>query len=227
MPEPAAAPTARPAAGGRRIHAIVIGASAGGVEALLTLLPALPAGLAAAVFVVIHLPRHTPSLLAGIFAPACALPVQEAYDKVTVEPGTVYVAPADYHLMVDDLGTRTPAISLSIDPPVHWSRPSIDVLFESAADRYGEHLLGIVLTGWNSDGSDGLRAVQRAGGVTVVQQPTTAHAQTMPESALARVAPDHVLPLDGIAVLLASLGAQAVLPTRTTLPLSQPERPTR
>ncbi len=195
----------------RRIHGIVIGASAGGVEALLTLLPALPAGLAAAVFVVIHLPRHKPSLLASIFAPGCALPVQEAWDKVAIEPGTVYVAPADYHLLVDTLGARTPALALSVDAPVHWSRPSIDVLFESAADHYGEHLLGIILTGWNRDGSDGLLAVQRAGGITVVQQPDTAYAGAMPEAALATLVPDRVLPLAGIADLLTSLGPQSVL----------------
>lgn len=198
--------------GARRLHAIVIGASAGGVEALMQLLPTLPAGLAAAVFVVIHLPRHTPSLLSRIFAPACALPVLEACDKMAIEPGHVYVAPADYHLLVDAPVSRPPSLALSIDPPVHWSRPAIDVLFESAAELYRSRLMGIILTGWNQDGSAGLAAVARTGGVTVVQDPSTAQAPVMPESACAAVRPDHVLTLDGIGTLLASLGAAARLP---------------
>lgn len=200
----------------RQLDAIVIGASAGGVEALLQLLPALPAKLAAAVFVVIHMPRDMPSLLAEIFAPACALPVVEAVDKMAVETPTVIVAPSDYHLLVD----RGPRVALSVDEPVHWSRPSIDVLFESAADVYRERLLGIILTGWNHDGAAGLAAVHRAGGATVVQRPDDAHAAVMPQSALDAVDADHVLTIDGIADLLRSLGAGAVLPASTGRPPS-------
>ena len=201
-------------AGRRRLQAIVIGASAGGVEALMQLLPALPAQLSASVFVVIHLPRQTPSLLSRIFAPTCPLPVVEACDKMTIEPGTVYVAPADYHLLLDAPVARPPSLALSVDPPVHWSRPAIDVLFESAAELYRSRLMGIILTGWNHDGSAGLAAVARAGGVTVVQDPATAQAPVMPEGALAAVAPapDHVLSIDGIAALLTSLGPTADLP---------------
>ena len=184
-----------------RIEAVVIGASAGGVEALLTLLPALPADARVAVFVVLHLPRDRRSLLVEIFAPKCAVPVLEPGDKEPVVPGTVYFAPPDYHLLLD----HGPRIALSVDEPVNYSRPSIDVLFESAADVYRERLMGIVLTGGNPDGSAGLAAVQRAGGVSVVQEPGSAQSAWMPASALQCVDADFVLPLEGIALLLRSL----------------------
>ncbi len=203
-------------AGPRQLDAIVIGASAGGVDALLQLLPALPPGLAAVVFVVIHVPRNMPSLLADIFAPVCALPVVEAVDKMAVEPPMVIVAPSDYHLLVD----RGPRVALSVDDPVHWSRPSIDVLFESAADVYRERLLGIILTGWNRDGAAGLAAVHRAGGASVVQRPDSAEAAVMPESALEAVDAERVLTIDGIAALLRSLGAGARLPALADRPTS-------
>ncbi|RZI84596.1 MAG: chemotaxis protein CheB [Rubrivivax sp.] len=165
----------------RPIEAIVIGASAGGVEALSQLLPALPTGLRASVFIVLHLPRDRPSLLASIFNARCAVPVREAVDKEPVAPGTVYFAPPDYHLLLD----QGPRLALSVDEPVHFSRPSIDVLFESAADLYGPTLLGIVLTGANHDGASGLSAIDRAGGMTMAQQPHSAQAPLMPEAALA------------------------------------------
>jgi len=184
-----------------RVDGIVIGASAGGVEALSILLPALPATLAASVFIVLHLTRERRSLLAEIFAPKCALPVREAEDKMRVDPGTVYFAPPDYHLLIDE----GPQLALSVDEFVHFSRPSIDVLFESAADVYARHLLGIILTGASEDGSAGLAAVHRAGGVTIVQEPESAQAPLMVVSALKRSAPDFVLPLNKIAGMLQTL----------------------
>ncbi|HTE40789.1 MAG TPA: chemotaxis protein CheB [Steroidobacteraceae bacterium] len=184
-----------------RIDAIVIGASAGGVDALDVLLPALPRSLRPAVFVVLHLLSERPSLLVEIFAPRCALPLREADDKEPVVPGTVYFAPPDYHLLVD-VGPR---LSLSSDDRVNFSRPSIDVLFESAADLYKERLLGIVLTGGSDDGAMGLRAIQRAGGVTLVQHPDDAQVPHMVKAALAHVTPDFVLSLSQIAALLKSL----------------------
>lgn len=190
-----------------RIDGIVIGTSAGGVEALNTLLPALPRGLRAAVFVVVHLPRERPSLLAEIFRPKCAVPVREAEDKEPVARGTVYFAPPDYHLLVD----HGPQIVLSADEPVHHSRPAIDVLFESAADVYGTRLLGIILTGANEDGTAGLQAVQRAGGITMVQDPHSAQAPLMAASALSKTAADHVLALDPMARLLRTLEASDVV----------------
>jgi two-component system chemotaxis response regulator CheB len=184
-----------------RIDAVVIGGSAGAVDALCILLPAVPAGLSAPVFIVLHLPRERPSLLVEVFAPKCARPLQEPEDKTPVEPGTVYVAPPDYHMLVD----AGPQISLSADDVVHFSRPSIDVLFESAADFYRERLLGIILTGANEDGAEGLATIHRAGGVTVVQQPESAQSPYMPVSALKRTPVDFVLPLAEIARLLQAL----------------------
>lgn len=181
-----------------RIDAVVMGASAGGIEALSVLLPALPAATRAAVIVVLHLPRDRRSLLVDIFGPKCALPVIEAADKEPISDGTIYFAPPDYHLLVD----AGPQLALSVDAPVHYSRPSIDVLFQSAADCYGERLLGIVLTGGNQDGAAGLADIQRAGGLTIVQSPSDAQMPLMPESALALTTPDFVLPLHEIAAFL-------------------------
>ena len=187
-----------------RIEAVVIGTSAGGVEALLALLPALPAGVRAPVFVVLHLPRERPSLLVDIFAPKCAVPVREAVDKEPISGGTVYFAPPDYHLLIDD----GPVVALSDDEPVHHSRPSIDVLFESAADAFGPGALAILLTGGNEDGAAGVAAIREAGGIVVVQDPEEAYAPTMVEAALARGPVHHRLRLAGIAGLLRGLAAE-------------------
>ena len=186
-----------------RIEAVVIGASAGGVEALSQILPALPPSFRPALFIVLHLPRERPSLLVDIYATRCTLPVREADDKEPVEPGTVYFAPPDYHMLVE----RSRQIALSTDEPVHFSRPSIDVLFESAADVYGNRLLGVILTGGNEDGAAGLHAVHRAGGVTVVQQPDSAQVPLMVVSALQRNPADFVLSLPELAQLLRGLAS--------------------
>jgi two-component system chemotaxis response regulator CheB len=183
------------------IRAVAIGASAGGVQALSELLPALPADSRAAVFVVLHLPRDRPSLLVDVFSRKCELDVREAEDKEPVRPGTVYFAPPNYHLLVD----AGPQLALSADDLVHHSRPSIDVLFDSAAQVYREHLLGIILSGANEDGAEGLAAVHDAGGVTVVQEPQTAQSSAMILSALERKPADLVLDLAGIAGLLRRL----------------------
>jgi two-component system chemotaxis response regulator CheB len=185
----------------RHIEAVVIGASAGGVEGLAVLLPALPSTLSAAVFVVLHLPRERPSLLSEIYGPKCSTPVKEAEDKEPVQPGTVYFAPPDYHLLLE----RGPHLALSVDEPVHFSRPSVDVLFESAADVYGERLMGVILTGASEDGAAGLEAVRHAGGVTVVQEPEGSYESQMAVSALKRGPADYVLPLARIAELFSSL----------------------
>ena len=183
------------------VDAVVIGASAGGVQALSVLLPSLPAATSVSVFVVVHLPRDHRSLLAEVFARKCPLMVREAQDKEPAAPGAVYFAPPNYHLLVDE----GPRLALSVDELVHHSRPSIDVLFESAADVYRNRLLGIILTGANEDGTDGLLAVHGAGGITVVQEPETAQSPQMVTAVLNRFAPDHVLSLEGIALLLSTL----------------------
>jgi len=180
-----------------KVSAVVIGTSAGGIEALSAVLPALSRE-SVPVFIVLHVPRERPSLVADLFQQKCSARVCEAQDKDPIEPGTIYFAPPDYHLLVDE----GPHLALSADELVHFSRPSIDVLFESAADIYGARLLGIVLTGASEDGAAGLAAVHRAGGWTVAQDPATADVSIMAEAAIKRTPVDFVLTLDQIADVL-------------------------
>lgn len=187
--------------------AVVVGGSAGSVEALGLLLPDLPATLQAAVMVVLHLPRNRPSLLCNIFQPRCALPLREANDKEPIAPGTVYFAPPDYHLLVD----AGPTLALSVDAPVHFSRPSIDVLFESAADAYGSKLIGILLSGANQDGARGLAAIEAGGGLAIVQDPASAGVRTMPDAAVARTTAAHILAPYQMAHFLNALHAERKL----------------
>ena len=194
--------------GGRwsvRPAAIVIGASAGGVEALSIVLPALPAGSGVPVFVVLHQPRQRQSLIVDIFGPRCTVPVREAEDKDPVVPGTIYFAPPDYHLLVDR-GEGGIQLALSTDAPVLFSRPSVDVLFESAADVYGPRLLGVVLTGASRDGAAGLAAIEKAGGRAVIQDPATAQVPLMPQASFENCPGAEVKTLNGIADLLATVG---------------------
>jgi two-component system, chemotaxis family, protein-glutamate methylesterase/glutaminase len=169
------------------IDAIVIGASAGAIDALGELLPFLPATTPWPVVIVVHLPPNQPSLLASLFARKCAIPVLEAEDKLPIVRG-IWFAPPDYHLLVES--SRT--FALSIDRPLYHSRPAVDVLFETAAEVYGARLVAIVLTGANSDGADGAKAVRDAGGFVVVQDPTTAEVATMPAHAIERAHPQWV-----------------------------------
>lgn len=182
-------------------RAIAIGGSAGSIEVLGQALPALAPALGAPVIVVLHLPREQPSLLCDIFVRRCRLAVCEAQDKEPLEAGTIYFAPPDYHVLVD----TGPTLALSIAPPVHFSRPSIDVLFESAADVYGAGLTAVLLSGANADGAQGLAAVQRAGGRTIVQSPESARAPAMPEAALRLLQPNHLLAPEALAPLLNQL----------------------
>jgi two-component system, chemotaxis family, protein-glutamate methylesterase/glutaminase len=186
---------------GRRIEAVVIGASAGGVEALGTLLPALPAGYRLPVFCILHLPADRESRLAELFGERLPLPVCEAADKQPIEPGTVYFAGSGYHLSVE----RDFTFSLSCEPPVHFARPAIDVLMESSADAYGPGLVGILLTGANQDGAAGMAAIHAGGGLTVVQDPDDALVATMPQSAIDRCSPHLILPLARIGALMPML----------------------
>ncbi len=171
-----------------RVDAVVLGASAGAIEALGVILPTLPASFAAPLIIVVHVPASRPSLLVDLFAPKCALPVREAEDKLPVAPGTVWFAPPGYHLLIE----RGRTFALSLDEPVNHSRPSIDVLFESAADAYASRLLAMVLTGANHDGSHGAACVQAAGGLVAIQDPKTAHVSAMPELAMNRTKPDKI-----------------------------------
>jgi two-component system chemotaxis response regulator CheB len=184
-----------------RFDAIVIGASAGGTDALSRLLPSLPARMRAVVLVVLHLPRDRPSLLTKLYSARCAVPVSEAQDKEPAALGTLYFAPPDYHLLVE----RGPSLALSVDDAVCFSRPSIDVLFESAADVFSHRVLGIVLSGANDDGARGLQAICRAGGTGIVQNPAEAASSMMPAQALRHCPDAWSLSLDQISQLLSTI----------------------
>ncbi len=190
------------------MSAVVIGGSAGAFEGITQILAALPAEFSLPIAIVLHVPAGKPSLLARVLDPYCVLPVGEVDDKQAIEPGNVYIAPPDYHLLVE----RTGHFSLSIDPPVHFSRPAIDVLFESAAEVYGPSLIGVLLSGANEDGALGLATIKRLGGVTIVQTLDSSRARTMPEAALKLSHPDHVLRVDEVGPLLAELALGRVAP---------------
>jgi two-component system chemotaxis response regulator CheB len=162
-------------------EAVVIGASAGALEALSIILPALPAGFGLPLMIVVHVPPDKRSLLAELFQEKCRIAVREAEDKEPIAAGTAYFAPPDYHLLIE----TDKYLSLSSDESVLFSRPSIDVLFESAADAYGDALIAIVLSGANQDGAAGLKAVADAGGTAIVQSLDGAFATAMPEAAKA------------------------------------------
>ncbi|MES2788205.1 MAG: chemotaxis protein CheB [Planctomycetota bacterium] len=180
------------------IEAIVIGASAGALETLSLLLPALPRGYPWPLMSVVHLPPDKNSVLAELLRAKCHVDVREAEDKEPICGGTVYFAPPDYHLLVE----ADRRLSLSSEEAVQYSRPSIDVLFESAADAYGAGLVGVILTGANSDGARGLKAVVDAGGTAIVQRPDQARASAMPQAALDACPDAQVMSIDEIVAYL-------------------------
>ncbi len=180
---------------------VAVGSSWGGLDAIGELLAGLPPTLPAAVAIVQHRAVDSEDgALAGLLARRSALPVQDAEDKDAILPGRAYLAPPDYHLLVEEDG-----FALSVDERIHYARPSIDVLFESAADVYGERLVAVVLTGANDDGADGVRAVKARGGATLAQDPATAERSEMPAAAIATGEVDQVLPLERIAPAIVDL----------------------
>jgi two-component system chemotaxis response regulator CheB len=182
---------------------VVMGASWGGLQALTALLGALPASFASVIAIVQHRSSDSRTgALAASLASAGPLPVREVEDKDPLDPGRVHLAPADYHLLVEH-----GAFALSTEERVQFSRPSIDVLFESAAAVYGTRVVAVVLTGANRDGAAGIARVRQRGGLTLVQDPETAERRTMPDAAIATGAAQQVLPLPGIASLLVELCA--------------------
>lgn len=187
-----------PESSGRDI--VAIGASAGGVQALREVVESLPPGFPAAVFVVLHLTPHSRSALPSILARTACLPVSHPQDGEEIQPGRIYVAPPDRHLAIQD-----GHVHLSRNASENGHRPAIDVLFRTAAKAYGPRVVGVVLTGNLDDGTEGLASIKRCGGVAVVQDPAEADYPSMPESAIANVAVDHVLPLSDIAPLLDEL----------------------
>lgn len=179
----------------------MIGVSSGGVKALKVVLRQLPADFPLPIMIVQHIGAETGDGLARLLDEYSPLRVKEADEQEQIMPGTAYLAPPNYHLLVEHEGY----LSLSADPPVSFARPSVDVLFESAAEVFGPRLIGIVLTGANFDGSHGLAVIKQRGGLAIVQDPDTAEAPQMPQAALAATRVDYVLPLDGVARLLQEL----------------------
>jgi two-component system, chemotaxis family, protein-glutamate methylesterase/glutaminase len=184
------------------LQLIAVGTSLGGLNALTELLGVLPPGFRVPLVIVQH---RTVSPdgggLAKLLQENCRLTIFEAEDKMPLEAGAIYLAPADYHLMIETPGL----LALSTDAPVRSARPSIDVLFQTAADAYRDALLGVLLTGASSDGAEGLASVKANGGRAIVQDPATAECRTMPAAALATTAVDYVLPLDKIGEHLVTL----------------------
>jgi len=186
-------------------HLVAIGASAGGIEAVPAVLGMLPEDFLSPVVVIIHFLKNRESRFVELLQAHCALPVKEADSLEPLEPGTVYVAPRNYHLMLeDDL-----RFSLDIDEPVSFSRPSVDVFFASAADVLRERLTAVILTGGNGDGAKGIKKVRQMGGGTIVQDPREARFAAMPEAALQATDVDFVLPLREIAPKLVAISTKA------------------
>ncbi|MEO5361002.1 MAG: chemotaxis protein CheB [Nitrospirota bacterium] len=177
-----------------KYEAIVIGTSAGGLDAVKTLCANLPADFSVPIAAVLHLHRNTKDDLITLLNREIRLTVKYAEDKEQIQKGCLFIAPPDYHLLIED--DRT--LSLSVDKPVNYSRPSIDVLFESAADVFREHIIGIILTGANKDGSLGLRRIKERGGTTIVENPKTAQYSEMPLAAIAEAEVDYILDIDEI-----------------------------
>ena len=183
------------------IQAIAIGASAGGISALLQILKPLPENYRLPLIIVLHLPNDRDSKLAAVFQHHVAMPVQQARDKEWIKPGVIYIAGSGYHLSVE----KNFSFSLSVEDPECYARPSIDILMQSAADAYGKTLAGVLLTGANHDGASGLASIKAAGGLSIVQDPNEAEVPIMPRAAISLCKPDFVLPLNEIHPLLRDL----------------------
>jgi len=178
--------------------ALVVGASAGAIDALNQLLPAVPEDARIPVIVVVHLPPNRRSLLPEVFASRCSARVREPEDKQPITAGSIWCAPSNYHLLLE----ADRSFAFSTDLPVNFSRPSIDVLFESAADVFGQRLCCVVLTGANDDGARGASMIRERGGLVIVQNPDSAEAKEMPNAAIARANPQIVATLPEIAELI-------------------------
>jgi len=181
-----------------RYEAIVIGVSSGGMTALKFIFSVLPAGFNLPIIIVQHINAHSDNEWIKLLNNKSNLTIKEADEKEKIENGNVYIAPANYHLLIESDKT----FSLTIDEYVNFARPSIDVLFESAADAYKDKLIGIVLTGSNNDGTKGVKRIKELGGTAIIQDPETAESSIMPASAIAAIEPDYILSLEKIVQLL-------------------------
>lgn len=183
---------------------VVVGTSTGGLKALQTLLSGLPAGFPLPIVIVQHRGKGSESGLCEFLSQWSSVPVAEPEDKEPLRRGHAYLAPRDYHLLIENR-----SFALSTDLPVGFARPSIDLLFESAANEYQERAIGVILTGANRDGARGLAAIQSSGGLALVEEPVSAACREMPEAAIAQTKPDWILPLEEIAPRLHKLSESA------------------
>ncbi len=186
-----------------KYEAIVIGASSGGMMTLNTILRHLPSDFALSIIIVQHQHPHSDAFTVKFLNDRCSLKVKQADEKEIIMPGVIYIAPPNYHLLVE----KDKTFSLSINKHVHFARPAIDVLFETAANVFNKKLVGIILTGANDDGSHGLRKIKESGGLTIVQDPDTAEVDTMPKAAIASTKIDYILPLEKIGPFICTLYA--------------------
>ena len=182
-------------------EAIVIGVSSGGMNALKFIFSTLPVGFLVPIIVVQHVSSRSDNEWITILNGISNLTVKEADEKENIESGNVYIAPANYHLMIE----KDKTFSLTIDERVNFARPSIDVLFESAAEAYKNKLIGVILTGSNNDGAKGIKRIKECGGLAIIQDPETAESSTMPASAIAEIEADHILSLEKIIELLINI----------------------
>lgn len=182
-------------------QAVLIGCSAGGVSALCKILQGIPKKFSLPIIIVSHQFPHSGSLLSSVLANSSQLEVKDAEEKVLPTAPFIYTAPPNYHLLIDDDGS----FALNVDPKVCFSRPALDVTFETAAEFYKENLISIVLTGANSDGTQGAKIVKSFGGVVIVQSPETAEAKSMPESVISTGCADYIVPLEDISDKLLEL----------------------
>ena len=173
---------------------VVIGTSAGGIDALKSILEEIKKPISVPIIIVQHLSPRRESCLASILTHATGHFVRDVEEKEIIEKNVVYLAPSNYHILVE----KDRTFSLTVDERVSYARPSIDILFETAADAYREHLIGVILTGANHDGARGLEVIKAYGGYTIIQVPETAYASEMPQAAIDRIYPDEVIPLKSI-----------------------------
>lgn len=181
---------------------VVIGGSMGSIDALMKLLPNLKVSVPFALVIVLHRKSSVDSTLADLFATRTRIPIREVEDKDTLEKGNIYIAPADYHLLIE----QEMIFALDASEKVNYSRPSLDVTFESAADTFGPATVGVLLSGANADGTAGLTAIKKAGGLTIAQHPETAQAPFMPQHAITHTIIDYIFSMDELAAYLNSLG---------------------
>jgi two-component system chemotaxis response regulator CheB len=180
---------------------VMIGGSAGSLQVLMQLLPQLPSPLHYAIVIILHRKNTEDNILEELIALKATAAVQEVEDKVVVEPGYIYIAPASYHLLFES----NFAISLDISEKINFSIPSIDVSFQSASEAFKSNAIGILLSGANSDGTAGLVSIKSQGGITVVQDPNTAEIDFMPKNALKKALPDQVLSIEEISDFLVKI----------------------